>query len=214
MTEKTTPGPRKAPKQARARATVEAIVEAAARILIEEGIEAFTTNRVAARAGASVGSLYQYFPNKQALVRALMERELRRGEALRPAILDDETASLEDGIAAAVDWHLAAYGGHPGLRRALDALASEAVTPMEWRQYAEWHERGVTGFLMRHANEIHVADIEVAAFLMSQTLRAAAEAASTRHEAPAGTRLAPELTRMISGFLRGGGYLTLPVALS
>ncbi|MBX3492941.1 MAG: TetR/AcrR family transcriptional regulator [Parvibaculum sp.] len=202
--EKIPPGPRKAPKQARARATVEAIVEAAARILIEDGVEAFTTNRVAMRAGASVGSLYQYFPNKQALIRSLMERELRRGEALRPALLDDPATSLDDGIAAAVDWHLAAHGDDPDLRRALDVLAEDAVTPREWRRYAEWHESGVARFLVRHSAEIRVGDVKIAGFLVSQTLRAAAEAASLRRrEALEDGRLARELTRMILGYLRG-----------
>lgn len=65
---------RKSPRQARSQATVEAILTAAARILTKEGFEALTTNRVAAVAGVSVGSLYQYFPNKEALVRALCER--------------------------------------------------------------------------------------------------------------------------------------------
>ncbi len=70
--------PRKAPKQARSLATVEAIVEAAARILEERGHEAFSTNAVAERAGVSVGSLYQYFPRKDALIGALIFRETSR----------------------------------------------------------------------------------------------------------------------------------------
>ena len=65
---------RKTPRQTRSKETVEAILTAAARILTTEGFEALTTNRVAAVAGVSVGSLYQYFPNKEALVRALSER--------------------------------------------------------------------------------------------------------------------------------------------
>ncbi len=75
---KSRPAPRKAPKQARSLATVEAIVEAAARILEERGHEAFSTNAVAERAGVSVGSLYQYFPRKDALIGALIFRETSR----------------------------------------------------------------------------------------------------------------------------------------
>lgn len=59
---------KKRPKQDRARATVEAIIEATTRILEADGLEALTTNRVAEVAGVSIGSLYQYFPNKQALI--------------------------------------------------------------------------------------------------------------------------------------------------
>jgi AcrR family transcriptional regulator len=65
---------RKAPKQARSRATVEFIIQAAARVLGRQGWARFTTNEVAEAAGVSVGSLYQYFPNKHALVDAIMQR--------------------------------------------------------------------------------------------------------------------------------------------
>jgi AcrR family transcriptional regulator len=71
--------PRKLPGQTRSAATVTAIVEASARILETEGFGGYTTNAVAVRAGVSIGSLYQYFPNRDAITRALIERE---GEAL------------------------------------------------------------------------------------------------------------------------------------
>ncbi|MCM3754869.1 TetR family transcriptional regulator, partial [Bacillus licheniformis] len=67
--------PRKAPRQRRSVATVDAIVEAAARILERDGFDGYTTNAVAALAGVSIGSLYQYFPNRDALTAALVERE-------------------------------------------------------------------------------------------------------------------------------------------
>jgi AcrR family transcriptional regulator len=65
---------RKAPRQRRAVHTVDALLEAAALVLEEEGLEGFNTNAVARRAGASVGSLYQYFPSKDALTLALLLR--------------------------------------------------------------------------------------------------------------------------------------------
>ena len=67
--------PRKLPRQQRAAATVSAILEAAACILESGGLDAYTTNAIAERAGASIGSLYQYFPNNDALTRSLMARE-------------------------------------------------------------------------------------------------------------------------------------------
>ena len=67
--------PRKTPKQERARATCDAILEAAARIIAGQGLAAFNTNAVAERAGVSIGSLYQYFPNKDALMAALIQRQ-------------------------------------------------------------------------------------------------------------------------------------------
>jgi AcrR family transcriptional regulator len=68
--------PRKIPIQSRSAATVAAILEAAARILEASGFEGYTTNAVAERAGVSVGSLYQYFPNKDVITHALIMREM------------------------------------------------------------------------------------------------------------------------------------------
>jgi len=66
--------PRKKPLQARARRTVEAILEGAAQVFETYGYARTTTDRIAERAGVSIGSLYQYFPNKDAVVVALAER--------------------------------------------------------------------------------------------------------------------------------------------
>lgn len=75
-TDPTSMKPRKSARQARSAATVEVIVEAAARILEADGHAGFTTNAIAERAGVSVGSLYQYFPNKDAITRELIRRQL------------------------------------------------------------------------------------------------------------------------------------------
>ena len=69
-------GPRKTPVQARAAATVEAIFEAAIQVLLSLGADRLTTTRVAGRAGVSVGTLYQYFPNKQSLLFAVFEEHM------------------------------------------------------------------------------------------------------------------------------------------
>jgi AcrR family transcriptional regulator len=66
--------PRKKPRQSRAQVTVDAILDATAHILIRDGYEGLSTNRVAERAGVSIGSLYQYFPGKESLVAELLER--------------------------------------------------------------------------------------------------------------------------------------------
>ncbi|MFD1911284.1 TetR/AcrR family transcriptional regulator [Halodurantibacterium flavum] len=68
--------PRKTPAQRRARVTVDAIYEATIQVLLRDGMAGLTTTRVAARAGVSVGTLYQYFPHKQALIHALNARYL------------------------------------------------------------------------------------------------------------------------------------------
>ncbi|NPT38251.1 TetR/AcrR family transcriptional regulator [Paraburkholderia xenovorans] len=79
--------PRKAPSQARAEETVESIIEAAAQVPEAEGLEGFNTNAIARRAGVSIGSLYQYFPGKESLTVALIQRETRR-------FYDDAAAAL------------------------------------------------------------------------------------------------------------------------
>jgi AcrR family transcriptional regulator len=68
--------PRKSPVQARSAASVEAILQATIQVLIKVGKERLTTTRVAMRAGVSVGTLYQYFPNKKALLQAALKRHL------------------------------------------------------------------------------------------------------------------------------------------
>jgi AcrR family transcriptional regulator len=68
--------PRKTPTQARSAVTVQAISEAAIQVLLSHGLERLTTTRVAARAGVSVGTLYQYYPNKQSLLFAVLETHL------------------------------------------------------------------------------------------------------------------------------------------
>lgn len=70
--------PRKTPVQARSTTTVDAIYEAAIQVLVSEGPDRLTTTRVAERAGVSVGTLYQYFPNKQSLLRDLLAQHLSR----------------------------------------------------------------------------------------------------------------------------------------
>ena len=66
--------PRKSPKQRRSKATVDALLEATAQVLVSHGYQKATTNRIAERAGVSIGSLYEYYPNKDALVASLIEK--------------------------------------------------------------------------------------------------------------------------------------------
>ena len=110
--------PRKTPRQQRSAATVAAILEAAAHILEEEGFDGYTTNAVAARAGVSIGSVYQYFPNRDSVTRALIER---RSEALLGAILlIDPAAKGRDGIKHVIRIAVAQQLRQAGLVRLLD----------------------------------------------------------------------------------------------
>jgi AcrR family transcriptional regulator len=106
------------PKQARSLETVKVIVEAAARILEQDGPDGFSTNAVAERAGVSIGSLYQYFPCKEALIGALIVRETSL------LIGDAEVAAAEPSGAAAISALIDACIAHqfrrPSLARLLD----------------------------------------------------------------------------------------------
>ena len=80
--------PRRTPRQGRAQATVDAVVEATARILVEDGYGPLSTNRIAKRAGVGIGTLYQYFPDKEAIVEALIDRLVAEQiEAFRVVVL-------------------------------------------------------------------------------------------------------------------------------
>lgn len=100
--------PRKSPKQGRSVQTVEAILESAAHILETEGLDGYNTNAIAARAGASVGSVYQYFGSKDAITMALISVDAKcLMSALDvAATLADPHAALEAMIAAAANHQL------------------------------------------------------------------------------------------------------------
>lgn len=96
--------PRKAPSQPRSTHTVDAILEGAAHILEQRGLDGYTTNAIAARAGVSIGSLYQYFPTKDAVTVALIEREMTDlvREATQALDQPDRGAALHQLIEVAV----------------------------------------------------------------------------------------------------------------
>ncbi len=111
---------RKSPQQLRAQGLVEAILEAAARIL-ETDPAGFTTNHVAVLAGVSIGSLYQYFPNKDALVAALITRsQAEIVAAARAVAADPGAASLAGSITALIEAGLDHQLARPQLAVALD----------------------------------------------------------------------------------------------
>src|SRR5476651_304599 len=123
---------RKMPKQARSLATVDAIFDATIQVLLTEGPTRLTTTRVAERAGVSVGTLYQYFPHKQALFYALNERYL-------------------DMLAQRVETACRAQHGKPYAQMS-EALVSTYIA-------AKIARRDVTSALYRAAAEVNVAEI-------------------------------------------------------
>ncbi len=113
--------PRKSPNQQRSRRTVEAVLEAAAQVLEAGGLARFTTNAVAERAGVSIGSLYQYFPGKDAIMAALIRREAARFDtALDQAIRVTADQPLEPAIEALIAVAVAHQTARPNLAQILD----------------------------------------------------------------------------------------------
>jgi AcrR family transcriptional regulator len=110
-------------KQARAKATVEAIVVAGARILAAKGWAGFTTNAVAAKAGVSIGSLYEYFPDKQAICDAILDRHLTRAEEIAAEELSrlSPQSPLAHSIAALVGGFVRLHADDPKLHRVLSS---------------------------------------------------------------------------------------------
>src|SRR6187551_20383 len=102
--------PRKIASQERSRITVDALVEATARILVKEGFDKASTNRIAEVAGVSVGSLYQYFPTKEALVIAVIDRHQQElMQVARRTLADVAEVPMKQAVrklvAAAVEAH-------------------------------------------------------------------------------------------------------------
>jgi AcrR family transcriptional regulator len=110
--------PRKKPRQERSQQTVDVILQAAARVLVRDGFDRTSTNRIAEEAGVSIGSLYQYFPSKEALVAALVERHtdemLGKLEASLPELV---ALPLAQAARQVVELMLAAHAVDPKLHQ-------------------------------------------------------------------------------------------------
>jgi AcrR family transcriptional regulator len=128
---------RRIPRQTRAEETVSAILEGAAQVLEAGGLAGFTTNAVAERAGVSIGTLYQYFSDKGALLRALADREMRLAiSAVAKALRGEGEAPLEERIRAVVRAIVHAFHGRQRARKAVvqavlaQGMAIEMVAPV------------------------------------------------------------------------------------
>ena len=118
--------PRKRPQQARAVSTLDAILEATIQVLVGDGPHRLTTTRVAERAGVSVGTMYQYFPHKQALFWAVNERYLETlAEKLESACRAQHGAPVEQMVEALVTTYWDAKMERPEVTRALYRSVAE-----------------------------------------------------------------------------------------
>ena len=192
---------RKQPRQQRSAKTRRDILGAAARVFGEHGYAAGTTNRIAAAADVSIGSLYQYFPNKDAILAALSEAHIDAGTTLLAERLRDGLPEALDDllrlfVRAAIDNHR----DDPALHRVLfeEAPRSEALLT----RLRDTEERGVAVVteMLRHHPEVSVNDPEFAARLIIATVESLVHRLIA---APVDTvQLEDEVVRLLTGYLR------------
>ena len=197
---------RKEPSQGRSRALVAAILSAAARVFVEDGLDGATTNRIAQVAGVSIGSLYQYFPNKQSLARALLVRHIQQAEALRPAALRGDTRlPLCERLAIAVRWHLDAHAQDPDLHETLTLIAPRVLGMETIRAFERLHQKTLRFILELYRDELGDRDLDLAAFIVSQTLESLTHGAVLHHPERLGDEeLAKEITDLLVKYLGVG----------
>jgi AcrR family transcriptional regulator len=198
--------PRKAPSQARSQKTVEAILAATAHILSREGYAALSTNRVAERAGVSIGSLYQYFPSKDALVTALVQDEALHIASILAEHAGDAEAPFEQRVRGLVRGLIASHRRDPSLHATLVSFGRQLgedspLTQLQSTSITLIEEQ------LRAEPSLRVGDPALAAFLLYHAVEGALFAIT--HERPAmlqdGTRLEDEVCRLILRYLGAEG---------
>jgi AcrR family transcriptional regulator len=169
---------RKQPRQRRAQETVEAILQATAHLLVTQGYEHLTTNRVADHAGVSIGSLYQYFPSKEALVAALVDDHTDHMlQLLAQNVEDLRGASLEDAVRTYVHAQLHAHAMEPELHRVLCEQLPRLHGFERVRELNVQAASMVQAFFELHANRIRVKDLHLAAYICVHAVEATTHAA-------------------------------------
>jgi AcrR family transcriptional regulator len=207
MARKPATKPRKHASQERSRATVDALIEATARILVKEGFDKASTNRIAEVAGVSVGSLYQYYPGKEALVVAVIERHNRElMQVVRGALSEVASQPIEKAVrrlvAAAIDAHRVDPKLHRVLAEQLPRTGRlENVETFNRDAYALFK-----AYLESHRDELRTVDVGLAAFVCVTSIEALTHTAVLHRSEMLGDEavgtLVNEATRLVVGYLR------------
>lgn len=168
----TTTKTRRRPVQKRSRETVNAILEATTRVLRDEGYDRATTNRIAKVAGVSIGSLYQYFPNKNELFLALLERHAERQMATVAGLLaGEQSAPPEQLIRRVVRALLAAHRVDPELHQVLMEQLPHIAAVREIRKIEKTLTLLVRTELEKRQDELRpLPDLDLATFLLIHTM--------------------------------------------
>lgn len=198
--------PRKNARQERSRATVDALLAATARILVRDGYDGTSTNKVALAAGVSIGSLYQYFPSKEALVAAVIERHTDEMMVLVVgALARVADAPITEATRELVRVMIDAHGVDPTLHRVLvEQIPRVGAMDRVERLDAE-AVRLVRAYLERHRDELDVADLDLAAFFAVTTVEAMTHVAVLRRpELLADPRFVDEVATLVLRYLGAG----------
>jgi AcrR family transcriptional regulator len=207
MARKPLTNPRKEATQGRSRVTVDALVEATARILVKEGFDKASTNRIAEVAGVSVGSLYQYFPSKEALVAAVIERHQQeikqtvRGELAEVLALPVEKA-VRRLIAVAIKAHRVDPRLHHVLAEQIPRVGKlEKLATFNRENYALFRD-----YLESHRQEVRALDLDLASYICVTSIEALTHNAVLHHSRmlsdEAMETLIEEGARLVVGYLK------------
>lgn len=192
--------PRRAPRQERSQQTVDAILTATRQLVGECGIEALTTNGVARRAGVSIGSLYQYFPSKRALIAELRRKHQEHGASIFHAeavILFN--APLAVAVRRFVEKMLEVHSVEPRVHRALELEGRGTIG--DWERTAMGIIRA---YLERHRSELAVSDLDQAAFVVAATVESITHGAVLeRPDLLSDASLIDGVVRMLLAYLAG-----------
>jgi AcrR family transcriptional regulator len=200
--------PRKVASQERSRATVDALLEATARILVKEGFDAASTNRIAEVAGVSVGSLYQYFPSKEALVAAVIERHQQEiVQMVRGELAEALTQPVEKGVRKLVAIAVKAHRVDPKLHR---VLAEQIPRVGQLEKVETFNRENYTlfrAYLERHRGELRVEDLDLASFVCVTSIEALTHNAVLHQPRMLSDEtmetLIDEGARLVTGYLKG-----------
>jgi len=195
------------PRQQRSRHTVECVLAAAAHVFSEHGYANTTTNRIAARAGVSIGSLYQYFPSKDAVLMALAERHVERAFAtVMEEVRAQRAAPVLDFLRALVDALVEAHQIEPRLHRVifeearLDESFRRRLDELDVRAVAVARE-----LIDQRIAELSVRNPELASFIVVQVLEGLTHAMVIRHPKMLRTpEFRDEFVRLLAGYLVAG----------
>ena len=199
--------PRKQASQERSRATVVALIEATARILVREGFEKASTNRIAQEAGVSIGSLYQYYPSKEALVAAVIDHHnQQRMQMVRDALAEVAALPVEKAVRRLVAMAIEAHRIDPKLHRVLSEQIPRTGRLKNVEIFGRETYALVQAYLEAHRHELRAVDLELAAFVCATSIEALTHAAVVHRSDPlsdhAAATLVDEATRLLVRYLR------------